>query len=162
MEPELLVCCLQYVTLPQGSSKPYKAMMVLPVNSTSPEALAGECTSDCTMCCGAGHSNHPSTFKGVQLSAASVAAFRCKHSAMASPKHMHSNSSPFACSSALDQVFYQSAGYLGISSHLSRLHPPQLQTTRSRGPACLVCCWCSPAAGTAAGCQQRMLTTCCG
>jgi hypothetical protein len=42
MEPVLLVCCLQYVTLPRGSSKPYKAMMVLPVNSTSPEALAGD------------------------------------------------------------------------------------------------------------------------
>ncbi|WIA08335.1 hypothetical protein OEZ85_007776 [Tetradesmus obliquus] len=29
-----------YVTLPRGSAKPYKAVMVLPVNSTSPEALA--------------------------------------------------------------------------------------------------------------------------
>lgn len=36
------MCCLQYVTLPRGSAKPYKAVMVLPVNSTSPEALAGE------------------------------------------------------------------------------------------------------------------------
>jgi hypothetical protein len=42
---------LQYVTLPWGSAKPYKAVMVLPVNSTSPEALEGNYSQNEAILC---------------------------------------------------------------------------------------------------------------